>query len=120
IGVFIATLGLPQVNAVNEQLRLHLAQRFGLGYEYAYLYPGLSKVIQAAGRVIRGPADRGVLYLMDDRYNRSAIRKLLPRWWRPTLLQGKTVFSAAPDAAPEPRVADTRATVRQDRPVRTR
>jgi len=82
IGAFIATLGLPQVNEVNEQIRLRLQDSFGQGYEYAYLYPGLRKVVQAAGRVIRGPSDEGVLVLMDDRYGRPAVRRLLPAWWR--------------------------------------
>jgi DNA excision repair protein ERCC-2 len=55
---------------------------FGTGYEYTYLYPGVQKVIQAAGRVIRAPTDRGVLYLIDDRFTRREVRRLLPPWWR--------------------------------------
>ena len=53
IGAFIATLGLPQVNPVNEQLRQRMQAMFGAGYDYTYLYPGIQKVVQAAGRVIR-------------------------------------------------------------------
>ncbi len=68
IGAFIATLGLPQVNPVNERLRARLQAWFGHGYEYAYLYPGLQKVAQAAGRVIRSEADRGTVWLLDDRF----------------------------------------------------
>jgi Rad3-related DNA helicase len=82
IGAFIATLGLPQVNPVNEQFRALLQRRFGAGFEHAYLYPGLQKVVQAAGRVIRGPADRGVLHLLDERFGRADVRALLPAWWR--------------------------------------
>jgi DNA excision repair protein ERCC-2 len=81
IGAFIATLGLPQVNPVNEHLRQRLQTRFGQGYDYAYLFPGLQKVVQAAGRVIRGPQDEGVVMLMDDRFNRAEVRRLLPPWW---------------------------------------
>jgi DNA excision repair protein ERCC-2 len=81
IGAFIATLGLPQVNPVNEMLRERLQAAFGEGYAYAYLYPGLQKVVQAAGRVIRTPADRGVLHLIDDRFTRREVRALLPAWW---------------------------------------
>jgi len=55
--------------------------RFGSGYEYTYLYPGIQKVVQAAGRVIRTTTDRGVLYLIDDRFTHSRVRKLLPPWW---------------------------------------
>ncbi|WP_439517494.1 helicase C-terminal domain-containing protein [Hydrogenophaga sp.] len=82
IGAFIATLGMPQVNAVNEQLRQRMQARFGQGYDYTYLFPGLQKVVQAAGRVIRGPEDEGVLVLMDDRFNRAEVRRLLPAWWK--------------------------------------
>lgn len=81
IGAFVATLGLPQVNAVNEEMQRRMETRFGSGYEYTYLYPGIQKVVQAAGRVIRTTTDRGVLYLIDDRYAQSKVRQLLPRWW---------------------------------------
>ena len=82
IGAFIATLGMPQVNAVNAEIERRLHGLFGEGYAYTYLYPGLQRVVQAAGRVIRGPDDRGCVYLMDDRYSRSEVRELLPAWWR--------------------------------------
>jgi DNA excision repair protein ERCC-2 len=80
----VATLGLPQVNARNEQLKACLEGVFGAGYDYAYLYPGLQKVVQAAGRVIRTQEDQGTVYLIDDRYGRRAVRQLLPAWWRIT------------------------------------
>ncbi|EGF31719.1 DinG family ATP-dependent helicase [Oxalobacteraceae bacterium IMCC9480] len=83
IGAFIATLGLPQMNPVNEQIMQRMQQRFGSGYDYTYLFPGLQKVVQAAGRVIRTPSDRGIVVLIDDRYPRPQIRALLPRWWQP-------------------------------------
>ena len=82
IGAFVATLGLPQVNARNEQLKACLHATFGAGYDYTYLYPGIQKVVQAAGRVIRTPEDRGIVYLIDDRFARPAVRALLPGWWR--------------------------------------
>ena len=82
IGAFIATLGLPQVNEVNEQMRRAMEAKFGSGYDYVYLYPGLQKVVQAAGRVVRTERDVGVLHLIDDRYRRPEVRRLLPRWWR--------------------------------------
>jgi len=81
IGAFVATLGLPQVNPVNECLRERMEQRFGAGYDYAYLYPGLQKVVQAAGRVIRTTSDEGVVILIDDRFARPQVRGLLPAWW---------------------------------------
>ncbi len=82
IGAFIATLGLPQINPVNEQIKLRMESSFGKGYDYTYLYPGLQKVVQAAGRVIRTESDRGVVYLMDDRYAGPQVRALLPGWWK--------------------------------------
>ena len=82
IGAFIATLGLPQINPVNEQIRQRMQQLFGTGYDYAYLYPGIQKVVQAAGRVIRTTSDRGVIYLIDDRYAQPQIRRLMPAWWK--------------------------------------
>ncbi|WP_250535052.1 ATP-dependent DNA helicase [Caballeronia sp. AZ10_KS36] len=87
IGAFVATLGLPQLNVVNEQLKARMHAAFGDGYAYAYLFPGLQKVVQAAGRVIRGPQDRGVLYLIDDRFARADVRRLLPAWWDVKLLR---------------------------------
>jgi Rad3-related DNA helicase len=81
IGAFVATLGLPQVNPVNEELRQRLQAMFGAGYDYAYLYPGLQKVVQAAGRVIRTEQDQGVVWLIDDRFARPEVLDLLPRWW---------------------------------------
>lgn len=82
IGAFIATLGLPQINPVNEQMRLRMEDIFGLGYEYTYLFPGLQKVVQAAGRVIRTTDDKGIIYLIDDRYNQTEVTALLPKWWQ--------------------------------------
>jgi len=81
IGAFVATLGLPQVNPVNEQLRQRMQAMFGAGYDYTYLYPGLQKVVQAAGRVIRTEQDRGTVWLIDDRFARPEVLELLPAWW---------------------------------------
>ncbi|WP_447920240.1 helicase C-terminal domain-containing protein [Achromobacter aegrifaciens] len=84
IGAFIATLGLPQVNPVNENMKRAMDQRYGVenGYDYTYLYPGMQKVVQAAGRVIRTEHDVGTVHLIDDRYRRGKVRGLLPSWWR--------------------------------------
>ena len=84
IGAFIATLGLPQLNPVNEQMKARMGAIFGAGYDYTYLYPGIQKVVQAAGRVIRSQHDRGVVMLIDDRFGETRVRQLLPKWWSPT------------------------------------
>jgi DNA excision repair protein ERCC-2 len=91
IGAFIATLGLPQKNLVNEQIKERMGVNFGAGqsYDYTYLYPGLQKVVQAAGRVIRTTSDRGVVYLIDDRFTRPEIRSLLPGWWKVARLRAR-------------------------------
>ena len=86
IGAFIATLGLPQLNEVSERMRLRMEELFQAGYAYTYLYPGLHKVVQAAGRVIRTRNDRGIVFLIDDRYTRPEVRELLPKWWKVQLL----------------------------------
>ncbi|ERS88577.1 ATP-dependent DNA helicase [Marinobacter sp. EVN1] len=81
IGAFVATLGLPPFDAWHEIIKDRLQQRFGEGYNYTYLIPGLQKVAQAAGRVIRTPEDRGVIWLIDDRFLKRPVRGLLPTWW---------------------------------------
>ncbi|MDM0014168.1 helicase C-terminal domain-containing protein [Variovorax sp. J22P168] len=91
VGAFVASLGLPQHNEPNEVMRERMEALFGDGYAYTYVYPGLQKVVQAAGRVIRSETDAGVLYLLDDRFARREIRALLPAWWRV-----EPVFALAP------------------------
>lgn len=81
IGAFIATLGLPPFNDFNEALKARLTARFGQGDDYTYRIPGIIKVVQAAGRVIRSPEDQGVVVLMDDRFAQASVRALLPSWW---------------------------------------
>jgi DNA excision repair protein ERCC-2 len=82
IGAFIATLGLPQMNPVNEQIMRRIDDIFGNGYDYAYLFPGIQKVVQAAGRVIRTQQDEGIVFLIDDRFARPEVLRLLPGWWK--------------------------------------
>ncbi len=82
VGTFIATLGMPQVNPVNEAMRQRMDALYGAGFDYTYLIPGLRKVVQAAGRVIRTEQDRGVVHLLDDRFARPDVRALLPGWWK--------------------------------------
>ena len=91
IGAFIATLGLPQLNPVNEQIKSRMGANFGSGraYDYAYLYPGIQKVVQAAGRVIRTTSDQGVVYLIDDRFTKDKVQALFPAWWEVRRLQAR-------------------------------
>lgn len=82
IGAFIATLGLPPVSPLQDQVRERLDTLFGADHGYADLVPGLQKVVQAAGRVLRSVDDRGWVWLMDRRYARPEVRALLPAWWQ--------------------------------------
>jgi len=68
---------------VNENMKRAMDLRYGEenGYDYTYLYPGIQKVVQAAGRVIRSQQDQGVVMLIDDRFGEARVRQLLPRWW---------------------------------------
>lgn len=79
IGVIIIGVGLPQINEETDLLRDFFEQCYGKGYAYAYMIPGMNKVLQAAGRVIRDDQDTGVILLLDERYTSSAYRSLLPR-----------------------------------------
>ena len=82
IGAFIATLGLPPVSPLQEQVRERLDTLFGASHGYADLVPGMQKVVQAAGRVLRSVDDRGWVWLLDKRYARPDVRALLPGWWQ--------------------------------------
>ena len=78
----IAGVGLPQVGPEREAIRQR-AQQQGLdGFDVAYRHPGLHKVLQAAGRLIRSENDRGVLLLCDDRYRQPGYHALLPAHWQ--------------------------------------
>ncbi|MEN9627567.1 MAG: hypothetical protein RJA10_794 [Pseudomonadota bacterium] len=82
IGAFIASLGLPPVSPLQDQMAERLERLFGQGTGYADLVPAMQKVVQAAGRVLRTPEDTGWLWLLDERYRRPEVRALLPGWWR--------------------------------------
>ena len=81
IGCAIVGVGLPQVNPRQEILRRYYDEAGGTGFDYAYRFPGMNKVLQAAGRVIRTQEDRGVVLLLDDRFARGEYTRLFPRHW---------------------------------------
>lgn len=80
-GAAIVGVGMPQLCAEREALRDHFECKLGEGFNYAYVYPGICKVLQAAGRVIRTEDDVGVALLMDDRFFREPYSELFPRHW---------------------------------------
>ena len=81
IGAAIVGTGLPQVSAEREILKQYYDQKNRSGFDYAYRYPGMNKVLQAAGRVIRTREDVGTVLLMDDRFMTAEYRSLFPEEW---------------------------------------
>ena len=71
IGSIIVSVGLPQIGMERDLIRDYMDRLHGRGFDYAYRYPGLNKVFQAAGRVIRTEEDRGIILLIDHRYQES-------------------------------------------------
>ncbi|ANF94682.1 helicase C-terminal domain-containing protein [Paenibacillus bovis] len=82
-GVIIVGVGLPQLGPEREMIREHFSKGGHSGYNYAYVYPGMNKVLQAGGRLIRTEQDRGLLMLVDDRFLQRPYVQLLPPEWRP-------------------------------------
>ena len=81
IGTLIIGTGLPQVCNEREILRSYFDQKGLYGFDYAYRYPGMNKVLQAAGRVIRTEDDRGVILLLDERFQREKGKEIFPKEW---------------------------------------
>lgn len=81
IGAVIVGTGIPQVGNEREILKQYFDKQSGEGFAYAYRYPGMNKVLQAAGRVIRTKEDTGVIALLDERFLLSEYRRLFPREW---------------------------------------
>lgn len=106
----IVGVGLPGICLENDLIREHFDRTGGHGFQYAYLYPGINRVLQAAGRVIRSETDRGTVMLLDDRYATARYRSLLPAHWHPIrvfteaqLIERLRAFWARPAIrAPEP------------------
>jgi DNA excision repair protein ERCC-2 len=81
LGVFVVSPALPQVSFERELLRRHFDEQEQAGFEYAYLQPGMTRVIQAAGRLIRSETDRGVIALICQRFLQEPYASYLPRDW---------------------------------------
>ncbi len=81
IGAIVVGTGIPQVCYERELLKNYFDERGENGFDYAYRFPGMNKVLQAAGRVIRTSEDVGVIALLDERFLQPSYRKLFPREW---------------------------------------
>ena len=83
IGAAVVGTGLPILCTEQEILKGFFDEKEKKGFDYAYQYPGMNKVMQAAGRVIRTMEDKGVILLLDDRFLREEYQALFPREWWP-------------------------------------
>lgn len=81
IGAIIVGIGIPQLSYEREAIAAYYQDKLEEGKEFAYIYPGINKVLQAAGRVIRGEEDRGAIVLIDDRFDDPLYKKVMPRLW---------------------------------------
>ncbi len=81
-GAVVVGVGLPQLSFRRDVIRSFFERNGQPGFDYAYTFPGMNRVIQAAGRVVRSESDRGLLLLIDSRFRERRYRDLLPPWWR--------------------------------------
>lgn len=83
IGAVIVGVGLPQLSAERDLIRDYFHEKIGFGFDYAYTFPGINRVLQAIGRVIRSETDRGLVLLIDTRFSEARYRRLFPDRWHP-------------------------------------
>jgi DNA excision repair protein ERCC-2 len=81
-GVIVVGVGLPQIGFERDLIKQHFSSTGKNGYDYAYVYPGMNKVLQAGGRLIRSEKDTGTILLIDDRYLQHKYQSLLPDVWK--------------------------------------
>ncbi len=95
IGAIVVGVGLPQPNT-EQQLIENDFRHMGLnGFDYAYRFPGLTRVQQSAGRVIRSETDKGVIVLLDRRFQQSSYRQYFPPHWQTQLCQNIDVLESS-------------------------
>ena len=82
-GAIIVGVGLPQISLQQELIRRYFDDVCERGFEYAYTFPGMNKVLQSAGRVIRSERDQGIVLLIGKRFDTPLYRQLLPEEWHP-------------------------------------
>jgi len=90
-GAIVVGVGLPQIGMEREIIRSYYETTDRQGYEFAYLYPGFNKVLQAVGRVIRTEVDRGIVLLIDERFSQMSYKKLFPEEWKKIRYGANTV-----------------------------
>ena len=92
-GAVVVGVGLPGISLEKELIKEYFADTINAGFEYAYQYPGINRVLQAAGRVIRSETDRGVVLLIDQRYATFRYRSLLLKQWSTIRVQNQQQLS---------------------------
>lgn len=93
-GAVIVGVGLPALSPERNLIKDYYERLSGNGFTYAYVYPGINRVFQAAGRVIRSEQDRGVVLLIDHRFTRTEYRSLFPGGWRPMVVRNNRAMAA--------------------------
>lgn len=88
IGSIIVGVGLPGFSSERNIMRDYFENRYENGFEYAYTYPGMNNILQAAGRVIRTDEDKGIVVLIDDRYSDPKYKQLFPKHWSHLMYAG--------------------------------
>lgn len=87
-GAAIVGVGLPAISPERDRIREHFDGEQASGFDYAYVYPGMNRVLQAVGRVIRSETDRGAVLLVDERFGERRYRSLFPAGWKPSMVRG--------------------------------
>lgn len=95
-GVIIVGVGLPQVCLERNLIRDHFDKKTGTGFLFAYTYPGMNKVLQAVGRLIRSETDTGEALLIDKRFAQRTYSNLFPPWWSPQRFDPMSHHSVSP------------------------
>jgi DNA excision repair protein ERCC-2 len=95
IGAAIVGVGLPQLCAERDLIRDYFQTQNQPGFEFAYTFPGMNRVLQAIGRVIRSESDRGVVLLIDSRFNEPRYRRLFPPWWKSIRVRSDAALAGA-------------------------
>ena len=94
-GAAVIGVGLPGLSPERDHIKNHFERERGAGFDYAYMFPGMNRVLQAAGRVIRSETDRGAVLLVDERFAQARYRALLPPEWEPTFVGDEQALRTA-------------------------
>ena len=98
-GVIVVSPALPQVSFERELMRQYYQERYSKGFEFAYLYPGMNRVIQSVGRLIRSETDRGVAVLVCQRFAQQQFSTLFPPDWSESMADGRAGYDLAAELA---------------------